>query len=190
MAQYGWYPSKYNRRYVDYSIEIINDPQQQRDSISIAHFMQTKSIWGSIMDTPFSPSAEVWLASHLIDYSIVSSSVHQYLNSILELGDHESIRNKLKYFVHNKSLLMTPSGDWISYKGINLNLQHSAHLASKFAIKPASSSSESESEIEEGPSKKIKAATAGHHHALQQGCLSDHQHQSGQHQHQAKLQGH
>eukprot|EP00971_Amphidinium_carterae_P167598 3321121-Amphidinium_carterae.1 len=151
MAQYGWYPSKYNRRYVDYSIEIINDPQQQRDNISIAHFMQIKSIWGSIKDTPFSPSAEVWLASHLIDYSIVSSSVHQYLNSILELGDHESIRNKLKYLAHNifpsgiKALLISPSGEWVRYKGSNLNLQNSAHLASKFAVKPSSSSSESES---------------------------------------------
>eukprot|EP00971_Amphidinium_carterae_P006633 130670-Amphidinium_carterae.1 len=84
----------------------------------------------------------------LIDYSIVSSSVHQYLNSILELGDHESIRNKLKYFVHNifpsgiKALLISPSGEWISYNGINLNLQNSAHLASKFAFKSSDSTSE------------------------------------------------
>eukprot|EP00971_Amphidinium_carterae_P144720 2867918-Amphidinium_carterae.1 len=76
-AQYGWYPSKYNRRYVDYSVEIINDPQQQLANINISHFMQIKSIWGSIKDSPLSPTPDVWLASHLIDYSIVSSSVHQ-----------------------------------------------------------------------------------------------------------------
>eukprot|EP00971_Amphidinium_carterae_P241484 4794849-Amphidinium_carterae.1 len=88
------------------------------------------------MTSPFSPSPTTWLASHLIDYSIISSSVHVYLNSVLELGDHQTIRNKLKYFCHHifsasiKSLLMTPSGRWISYKGININLQNSAHLAS------------------------------------------------------------
>eukprot|EP00971_Amphidinium_carterae_P067643 1339576-Amphidinium_carterae.1 len=75
--------------------------RRQQDRINIAHFMQIKSIWGSILETPFSPSVEIWLSSHLVDYSIVSSSVYQCINSVLELGDHVSIRQKLKYFLHN-----------------------------------------------------------------------------------------
>eukprot|EP00971_Amphidinium_carterae_P024865 490614-Amphidinium_carterae.1 len=146
MQQNGWYPSKYNRRYTDYSVELINDPQQQQ-MLNISMFMQINGIWGSIKSSPFSPTPDVWLASHLIDYSIVSSSVHQYLNSLLELANHQQICNKMKYCVHNifpsgvKALLMKPSGAWVSYKGINLNLQRSAHLASKFISKTEDSSS-------------------------------------------------
>eukprot|EP00971_Amphidinium_carterae_P080171 1586503-Amphidinium_carterae.1 len=134
--------------------------QSKKFSVSIEHFIQFRSIWGSIMPSPFGSSVEAWLANHLVDYSIVSSSVYQYINFILELGDHTSIRQKLKYFLHNvfpsgiKELLMTSEEDWICYKNININLQHSAHLASKFAAAPSSSSSDSD--VEEGPSKKIK----------------------------------
>eukprot|EP00971_Amphidinium_carterae_P325406 6455651-Amphidinium_carterae.1 len=160
MAAHGRAPSKYNRRYVDLSIEIIIDPSQKKDLINVEHFMQVKSIWGSIIQTPFGSSIDTWLRSHLVDYSIISSSVYQYINSILELGDHTSIRQKLKYFLHNiipsgiKELLITSDGEWISYKNININLQHSSHLAIKFAASPSSSGSDSD--VEEGPSKKIK----------------------------------
>eukprot|EP00971_Amphidinium_carterae_P236577 4695387-Amphidinium_carterae.1 len=85
MAAHGWAPSKYNRRFVDFSIEHIIDPPQQKDLINVEHFMQVKSIWGSIMQTPFGSSVDTWLSSHLVDYSIISSSVYQYINSILEL---------------------------------------------------------------------------------------------------------
>eukprot|EP00971_Amphidinium_carterae_P213516 4237474-Amphidinium_carterae.1 len=88
------------------------------------------------MPSPFTPDPSTWLASHLIDYSIISSNVHVYLNSILEIAQHPTIKNKLSYFCHNifgksiKSLLMTSSGEWIDYKGININLQNNGHLAS------------------------------------------------------------
>eukprot|EP00971_Amphidinium_carterae_P017945 353666-Amphidinium_carterae.1 len=129
MAAHGWEPSKYNRRYVDFNIEIIYDPSSKKEKINVEHFMQVKSIWGSIMETPFGSSIDNWLSSHLVDYSIVSSSVYQYINSILKLGDHTSIRQKLKYFLHNifpagiEELLITSDGQWISYKNININLQ-------------------------------------------------------------------
>eukprot|EP00971_Amphidinium_carterae_P216168 4290748-Amphidinium_carterae.1 len=95
------------------------------------------------MPSPFTPDPSTWLVSHLIDYSIISSNAHVYLNSILEIAQHPTIKNKLAYFCHNifgkniKSLLMTPSGKWIEYKGININLQNNGHLASKFAIIPS-----------------------------------------------------
>eukprot|EP00971_Amphidinium_carterae_P075359 1488965-Amphidinium_carterae.2 len=136
MEAHGWYPSKYNRRFTDFSIKLIIDPSKEPETINIEHFIQVKSMWGSIMPTPFGSSINSWFANHLVDYSIISSNVYQYINSILELGDHTSIRQKLKYFLHNvfpasiKELLMTSEGDWISYKNININLQHSAHLAS------------------------------------------------------------
>eukprot|EP00971_Amphidinium_carterae_P031534 620995-Amphidinium_carterae.1 len=88
------------------------------------------------MASPFLPDAATWLASHLIDYSLVSSNIHVYLNGILEIAQHPTIKNKLAYFCHNifsksiKSLLMTPSGEWVEYKGININLQNNGHLAS------------------------------------------------------------
>eukprot|EP00971_Amphidinium_carterae_P349005 6490791-Amphidinium_carterae.1 len=168
LETYGFQPSRYNRRYTDYNIELIYNGQQQREKVDITHFIQIKSVWGSTMPSPFLPDASTWLASHLIDYSIISSNVHVYLNSILEIAQHPTIKNKLAYFCHNifgksiKSLLMTPSGAWIEYKGINTNLQNNSHLASKFAIIPSieGSSSSSDSEVEEAPSKKIKAATA------------------------------
>eukprot|EP00971_Amphidinium_carterae_P122277 2421010-Amphidinium_carterae.1 len=95
------------------------------------------------MTSPFLPDSDTWLSSHLIDYSLVSSNIHVYLNSILEIARHPTIKNKLAYFCHNifsksiKSLLMTPSGEWVEYKGININLQNNTHLASKFAIIPS-----------------------------------------------------
>eukprot|EP00971_Amphidinium_carterae_P200054 3970486-Amphidinium_carterae.1 len=58
LSKYGWQPSKYSRRYIDYSIEIIYDGHHMREKVDISHFMQIKSIWGSIMESPFSPSAD------------------------------------------------------------------------------------------------------------------------------------
>eukprot|EP00971_Amphidinium_carterae_P260416 5166801-Amphidinium_carterae.1 len=136
LETYWFQPSRYNRRYTDYSIELIYNGQQQREKVDISHFVQIKSVWGSTMPSPFTPDPSTWLASHLIDYSIISSNVHVYLNSILEIAQHPTIKNKLAHFCHNifgksiKSLLMTPSGEWIEYKGININLQNNGHLAS------------------------------------------------------------
>eukprot|EP00971_Amphidinium_carterae_P091883 1818887-Amphidinium_carterae.1 len=144
---------------------------QQKETINNEHFIQVKSIWGSIMPTPFGASVESWLNNHLVDHSIISSSVYQYINSILELGDHTSMRQKLKHFLHNvfpsgiKELLITSEGGWISYKNININLQHSAHLASKFAAAPSSTS---DSDVEEGPAKRIKQTE---NDSIQQGTI-------------------
>eukprot|EP00971_Amphidinium_carterae_P218671 4340440-Amphidinium_carterae.1 len=51
--QYGWHPSKYNRRYIDFSIELIYNGHQMREKVDISHFMQIKSVWGSTMTSPF-----------------------------------------------------------------------------------------------------------------------------------------
>eukprot|EP00971_Amphidinium_carterae_P321406 6388489-Amphidinium_carterae.1 len=40
------------------------------------HFIQIKLAWGSTMSSPYAPDPSTWLASHLIDYSIISSNVH------------------------------------------------------------------------------------------------------------------
>eukprot|EP00971_Amphidinium_carterae_P281116 5581870-Amphidinium_carterae.1 len=45
------------------------------------------------MASPFLLDAATWLASHLIDYSLVPSNIHVYLNSILELAQHPTIKN-------------------------------------------------------------------------------------------------
>eukprot|EP00971_Amphidinium_carterae_P155288 3079661-Amphidinium_carterae.1 len=153
LETYGFQPSRYNRRYTDYSIELVYNGQQQRDNIDINHVFHIKPVWGSTLASPFLPDAATWLASHLIDYSMVSSNIHVYLNSILRIAQHP-IKNKLVYYCHNifsksiKNLLMTPSGEWVEYKGININLQNNGHLASKFAIIPSIEGSSSTSDSE------------------------------------------
>eukprot|EP00971_Amphidinium_carterae_P301657 5993157-Amphidinium_carterae.1 len=105
------------------------------------------------------PSHEDWLANHLVDYSIISS-IYQYINSLLELGDHTAIRQKLIYFIHNvfpasiKPLLISSSGEWISYSNINMNVQHKAHMAIKFV---ASTTTDSDVQDEEPSTKSIKS---------------------------------
>eukprot|EP00971_Amphidinium_carterae_P001087 21478-Amphidinium_carterae.1 len=101
LDSYGFQPSRYNRRFTDYSIELVYNGQQQRSKIDINHVFHIKSVWGSTMTSPFLPDSATWLASHLIDYSLVSSNIHVYLNSILEIAQHPTIKNKLVYFCHN-----------------------------------------------------------------------------------------
>eukprot|EP00971_Amphidinium_carterae_P301899 5997964-Amphidinium_carterae.1 len=74
------------------------------------------------MASPFLPDPSTWLASHLLDYSLVSSNIYVYVNSVLELSQHPTIKNKLAYFCHNifgrsiSSLLISPTtGEWIEY---------------------------------------------------------------------------
>eukprot|EP00971_Amphidinium_carterae_P155340 3080755-Amphidinium_carterae.1 len=61
------------------------------------------------------PSVNVWLSSHCLDYSLVSSNIWAYTNSILELSAHPSISAKLAYFAHNifssstSNLLINPA---------------------------------------------------------------------------------
>eukprot|EP00971_Amphidinium_carterae_P056595 1118518-Amphidinium_carterae.1 len=95
--------TKWSEGYVwmDVAVELIYNGQQQREKVDITHFVQIKSVWGSTMPSPFTPDPSTWLASHLIDYSIISSNVHVYLNSILEIAQHPTIKNKLAYFCHN-----------------------------------------------------------------------------------------
>eukprot|EP00971_Amphidinium_carterae_P031255 615384-Amphidinium_carterae.1 len=76
LETYGFQPSRYNRRYTDYSIELIYNGQQQWEKVDINHFIQIKGVWGSTMPSPYTPDPSTWLASHLIDYSIISSNVH------------------------------------------------------------------------------------------------------------------
>eukprot|EP00971_Amphidinium_carterae_P078091 1544995-Amphidinium_carterae.1 len=150
MKKHHWYPSKYNRRFTNYSIEIIIDPSETPETINISEFVKVKSIWGSTMASCFGPSHEDWLANHLVDHSIISSSIYQYINSLLELGDHTAIRQELIYFIHNvfpasiKPLLISSAGEWISYNNINMNLQHKAHMAIKFIASTADSDVEDE----------------------------------------------
>eukprot|EP00971_Amphidinium_carterae_P320799 6376660-Amphidinium_carterae.1 len=154
LEEHGFQPSRYNRRFTDYSIELVYNGQQQRNKIEISHVFHIKSVWESTMSSLFLPDSATWLASHLIDYSLVSSNIHVYLNSILEIAQHPTIKNRLAYFCHNifsksiKSLLMTPSGEWVEYKGININLQSNTHLVSKFAIIPSIEGSSSTSDSE------------------------------------------
>eukprot|EP00971_Amphidinium_carterae_P313870 6238040-Amphidinium_carterae.1 len=91
------------------------------------------------MSSPFIPTPSLWLASHLLDYSLVSSNIWVYINSVLELSQHPTIKSKLAYFCHNifssniSNLLINPTtGDWIEYRGININLQYNGHQAAKF----------------------------------------------------------
>eukprot|EP00971_Amphidinium_carterae_P010954 216084-Amphidinium_carterae.1 len=91
------------------------------------------------MASPFLPTPSLWLASHLLDYSLVSSNIWVYVNSVLELSQHPTIKSKLAYFCHNifssniSNLLINPAtGEWIEYRGININLQHNGHQAAKF----------------------------------------------------------
>eukprot|EP00971_Amphidinium_carterae_P091397 1809454-Amphidinium_carterae.1 len=150
-----------NRRFTDYSVKIIVDPSETPATINISDFAKVKSIWWSTMPSCFGASNGDWLANHLVDYSIISSSIYQYINSLLVWGHHTSIRQKLKYFIHNvfpsaiKPLLISPSGEWISYKDINVNLQHKAHMAIKF--KAAADATYSDVEDEEPSTKRIKS---------------------------------
>eukprot|EP00971_Amphidinium_carterae_P041613 817199-Amphidinium_carterae.1 len=115
MRQHGWMPSRYNRRFTDYSVEIIYDGSNTNlTSIDVSEVFHVKSIWGSTAPSPFIPSASVWLASHVLDYSLVSSNIWAYTNSILELSAHPTI------------------SEFYEYRGININLQHNGALAAKF----------------------------------------------------------
>eukprot|EP00971_Amphidinium_carterae_P242054 4805904-Amphidinium_carterae.1 len=73
-------PSRYNRRFVDYSIDITG----------VFHI---KSVWGSTLSSPFIPNPSAWLASHLLDYSLISSNIWVYINSVLELSQHPTIKS-------------------------------------------------------------------------------------------------
>eukprot|EP00971_Amphidinium_carterae_P242221 4809680-Amphidinium_carterae.1 len=84
MKQHGWMPSRYNRRFTDYSVEVIYDGSQSINSINVSGVFYIKSIWGSTAASPFIPSPSVWLSSHVLDYSLVSSNIWAYINSILE----------------------------------------------------------------------------------------------------------
>eukprot|EP00971_Amphidinium_carterae_P136539 2705357-Amphidinium_carterae.1 len=72
------------------------------------------------MASPFLPTPSLWLASHLLDYSLVSSNIWVYVNSVLELSQHPTIKTKLA--CHNifsrdiSNLLINPTtGEWIEY---------------------------------------------------------------------------
>eukprot|EP00971_Amphidinium_carterae_P261299 5183799-Amphidinium_carterae.1 len=176
LASKGWMPSRFNRRFTDYSVEIIYDGSRSNlNTINISGVFHIKSIWGSTLQSPFLPSPSTWLASHVLDYSLVSSNIWVYINSILELSAHPTIKSKLAYFAHNifsssiSNLLINPAtGDWYEYKGININLQHNGSQAAKFRVVPSEASSSDEGE----PSaKKIKPAAAGKDSQHQQGTI-------------------
>eukprot|EP00971_Amphidinium_carterae_P121681 2409791-Amphidinium_carterae.1 len=138
LKEKAFQPSRYNRRFTDYSIELIYDGSQNISTIDITNVFHITSVWGSTMPSPFLPIPSLWLASHLLDYSLVSSNIWVYVNSVLELSQHPTIKNKLAYFCHNifssniSNLLINPAaGEWIEYRGINTNLQHNGHQASK-----------------------------------------------------------
>eukprot|EP00971_Amphidinium_carterae_P246546 4896864-Amphidinium_carterae.1 len=102
------------------------------EKVDISHFMQIKSVWGSIMTSPFSPNPSTWFASQfdrLFHHFIKRSCLSQLCARVRRSSDYPQQAN-------------------------------SVHLASKFAIMPESNSSESDSEVEEAPSKKIKPAAA------------------------------
>eukprot|EP00971_Amphidinium_carterae_P297134 5902935-Amphidinium_carterae.1 len=131
LKEKAFIPSRYNRRFVDYSIELVYDGTQDISTINISEVFHIKSVWGSTLSSPFIPTPSLWLASHLLDYSLVSSNIWVYINSVLELSAHPTIKGKLAYFCHNifssniSNLLINPTtGDWIEYRGINVNLQH------------------------------------------------------------------
>eukprot|EP00971_Amphidinium_carterae_P350283 6491468-Amphidinium_carterae.2 len=101
LKDHAFQPSRYNRRFTDYSIELIYDGSQDLEDITtidISHVVHIKSVWGSTMTSPFLPDPSTWLASHLLDYSLVSSNIYVYVNSVLELSQHPTIKNKLAYF--------------------------------------------------------------------------------------------
>eukprot|EP00971_Amphidinium_carterae_P017621 347107-Amphidinium_carterae.1 len=131
LREKAFIPSRYNRRFVDYSIEIVYDGTQNISTIDISSVFHIKSVWGSTMSSPFTPTPSLWLSSHLLDYSLVSSNIWVYINNVLELSAHPTIKAKLAYFCHNifsnniSNLLINPTTrDWIEYRGINVNLQH------------------------------------------------------------------
>eukprot|EP00971_Amphidinium_carterae_P117454 2326670-Amphidinium_carterae.1 len=101
MRQNGCMPSRFNRRFTDYSVEIIYDGSRSINTINVSGVFHIKSIWGSTLPSPFIPSPMVWLASHVLDYSLISSNIWVYTNSILELSAHPTISSKLAYFAHN-----------------------------------------------------------------------------------------
>eukprot|EP00971_Amphidinium_carterae_P202058 4009091-Amphidinium_carterae.1 len=131
--EHGFQPSRYNRRFTDYSIELVYNGQQQRSTIDITHVFHIKSVWGSTMSSPFLPDPST---------------------CILEISQHPTIKNKLAYFCHNifgkniKSLLISPTGEWIEYKSININLQNNGHQTSKFVVVSSDSSGSSSDDSE------------------------------------------
>eukprot|EP00971_Amphidinium_carterae_P180540 3580775-Amphidinium_carterae.2 len=80
MEQHHWYPSKYNKRYTNYSIELIIDPSETSETINISDFIKcqtsviSSNVKKSTMSSCLGPSLDKWLANHLVDYSISSSS--------------------------------------------------------------------------------------------------------------------
>eukprot|EP00971_Amphidinium_carterae_P074873 1479627-Amphidinium_carterae.1 len=150
---------------------------QDISTIDISSVFHIKSIWGSTLPSPFLPTPSSWLASHVLDYSLISSNIWVYVNSILELSAHPTIRSKLTYFAHNifsksiSNLLINPAtGEWYEYRGININLQNNSHQAIKFRM-AASEASGSSSDSEGEPSaKKIKPAAAAND-SHQQGTI-------------------
>eukprot|EP00971_Amphidinium_carterae_P009107 179866-Amphidinium_carterae.1 len=98
LREKAFMPSRYNRRFVDYSIELVCDGTQDITTIEISSVFHIKSIWGSTMSSPFVPTPSLWLASHLLDYSLTPSNIWVYVNSVLELSAHPTIKAKLAYF--------------------------------------------------------------------------------------------
>eukprot|EP00971_Amphidinium_carterae_P164478 3261158-Amphidinium_carterae.1 len=78
LHQNAWMPSRYNRRFIDYSIEVIYDGSQDINEINISNVFHIKSIWGSTLPSPFLPTTSSWLASHVLNYSLVSSNIWAY----------------------------------------------------------------------------------------------------------------
>eukprot|EP00971_Amphidinium_carterae_P198330 3936320-Amphidinium_carterae.1 len=56
LKEKAWMPSRYNRRFVDYSIELIYDGTQDITTIDISSVFHIKSIWGSTLPSPFLPT--------------------------------------------------------------------------------------------------------------------------------------
>eukprot|EP00971_Amphidinium_carterae_P185105 3675827-Amphidinium_carterae.1 len=61
------------------------------------------------MTSPFLPSPSTWLASHLLDYSLVSSNIYVYVNSVLELSQHPTI-TKISWLIFVTTYLGRASG--------------------------------------------------------------------------------
>eukprot|EP00971_Amphidinium_carterae_P289909 5756520-Amphidinium_carterae.1 len=59
LRENGWMPSRFNRRFTDYSIEVIYDGSQSINTINVSGVFHIKSIWGSTLPSPFIPSPTV-----------------------------------------------------------------------------------------------------------------------------------
>eukprot|EP00971_Amphidinium_carterae_P175498 3478876-Amphidinium_carterae.1 len=53
LREKAFIPSRYNRRFVDYSIELVYDGSQDISTIDITSVFHIKSVWGSTMSSPF-----------------------------------------------------------------------------------------------------------------------------------------